>query len=52
MGNINTLNVNGVEYKLTDSQAQILLATLQSDIESLQTSIEEINRRTSWIEVD
>lgn len=34
MSNINTLNVNGVSYNLTDSQAQSLLATLQTNLNS------------------
>ena len=63
MSNINTLNVNGVSYNLTDSQAQSLLATLQTnlnteivdrkaDVKSLQNSIEELSHILDWIDVD
>lgn len=63
MSNINTLNVNGVSHNLTDSQAQSLLATLQTnlnteivdrkaDVKSLQNSIEELSHILDWVDVD
>ena len=63
MSNINTLNVNGVSYNLTASQAHILLATLQphlnteivdrkADVKSLQNSIEELSHILDWVDVD